>query len=378
MNQLQSEDKLMNSDSNYSTTATVSSRLASSNIKRKLQYILILFATFLFILLALSIHNFKALYADINPQELFLILRIIAFMLIFLIPLAGIYSLVTHYAVWAGWCKGLPQLADIFNSSSFDVDQQSCGVNDFVVYLDGIHQGAEDHPPRIRSFLDELESRLPPHVALVRGVYAYTVLPVSLDNDKGSSRLWQMLFAIQELHPNFLSKLIASILVEFNNIIKVGISSDSRYGPVVNYEYALKICSQLNHLGFKPNSGMRIILLGYSGGGGIAMATAEYLRRLAQSDVVLITLCGVFSANHELSKLASITTVVGTEDPVAAIGQIAYPGRLPILKNSRWNMANKTGKVNRSEVYGMTHNGDSGPFSDFNRSNVIDVILKQL
>lgn len=368
----------MTSETDYSTSATIPSRLVSRHIKRKLKYILIFFAIFLIILLALSIHNFKTLYADINPQELFLILRIIAVMIVLLIPIAGIYSLVTHYAVWAGWCKGLPQPADIFDASSFDLDRQCSGVNDFVVYLDGIHQGAQDHPPRIRSFLNELESRLPPHVALVRGVYAYTVLPVSLDHDKGSSRLWQMLFAIQELHPNFLSKLLASILVELNNIIKVGISSDSRYGPVVNYEYALKICSRLNRLGFKPKSEMRIVLLGYSGGGGIAMATAEYLRRLTQSDVILITLCGVFSANHELSKLASITTVVGTDDPVAAIGQIAYPGRLAMIKTSRWNMAIKSGKVKRSEVNGMTHNGESGPFSEFNRSNVIDVILKQL
>jgi hypothetical protein len=353
-------------------------RIAGFSIKNKLKFILYAVGLALLITISISVHNIKILEKEIDPEEVALIFHLLGLMAIFVIPAAGIYSVVTHLTVWAGWCQGLPVAETIFASDSSDKSDLDDYPTNFVVYLDGIHQRTKDHPPKITEFLNELESRLPANFALVKGTEIYTVLPVSLEEDKGSSRLWRFLFTIQESHPNKISKLLASILVQANNIIKVGISSDDRYGPIANYQYALKICYQLHQAGFRLDRHSRVILLGYSGGGGIALGAAEYLRRLTNSKIKIMTLCGVFSANHELEKITSISTLVGTADPVAAIGRIAYPGRLPIVRNSNWNQTITAGRVERSELDGMSHSGDYGPFSSSFRTKIIDRILAEI
>jgi hypothetical protein len=353
-------------------------RITGFSIKNKFKFLLYSIGVTFLITLAISIHNIRLLEKEIDPEELALILDLLGMMILFIIPAAGIYSVVTHLTVWAGWCKGLPVAEAIFAPDSSDNTDLGSYPSNFVVYLDGIHQRTKDHPPKITSFLNELESRLPSDFALVKGTEIYTVLPVSLEEDKGSSRLWRVLFSMQESHPNQLLKLLASTLVQTNNIIKVGISSDGRYGPIANYQYALKICYQLHQAGFRLGRCSRVTLLGYSGGAGIALGAAEYLRRLTNSEIKVVTLCGVFSANHELEKITTISTLVGSADPVAAIGRIAYPGRLPIVRNSNWNQIMMAGRVTRSELDGMSHNGDYGPFSSYFRSRIIDRILEEI
>ena len=73
-------------------------------------------------------------------------------------------------------------------------------------------------------------------------------------------------FALQEHHPNGFVRFLCSFCVQANNVIKVGISSDRRYGPVMNYELALKIARRLEQLHFHPSRASRVILVGYSGG----------------------------------------------------------------------------------------------------------------
>jgi hypothetical protein len=246
------------------------------------------------------------------------------------------------------------------------------------VYLDGIHQLERDHPPRVSAFLELLEQQLAAEILLVRGLETYTVMPVALAEDAGSEWFWRRLFALQEQHPNGLVQLLAAVLVQANNVIKVGISSDRRYGPILNYELALKISLRLAEAGFRPDAGSRIVLTGYSGGAEMAMGVADYLRRITRAPVSIISFCGVFSGNQELHQLAGITTIVGSKDPVAAFGRIAYPGRSPLLPLSNWNKALAAGQIQRSLIEGMNHNGSHGPFSEAFRQRVIKAILAAL
>ena len=319
-------------------------------------------------------HLLPALGTVLSPGDLALLLRLLGVLALVLIPIAGIYSVVTQYAFWEGWLDGLPAPSELFRGSA----PAGGGTRRYLVYLDGIHQSERDHPPRVSAFLELLARRLPSDTQLLRGLETYTVMPVALREDTGSIWFWRRLFALQEHHPNALVRLVCAVLVQANNVIKVGISSDRRYGPILNYELALKIALRLAQEGFRPDQGCELVLLGYSGGGEMAMGVADYLRRLCRAPVRIITVCGVFSANQVLEEVATIATVVGTADPVAAFGRIAYPGRLPWMVLSNWNKALRLGMVRRRVIPGMSHNGCRGPFAPGGREAVVTQVVAEL
>jgi len=285
---------------------------------------------------------------------------------------------ISQFAFWNGWLGGLTPPAELFGD---DPDESSSPC--FLIYLDGIHQSERDHPPRVAAFLEALEQRLPVDVKLIKGLETYTLTPSRLADDTGSQWFWRRLFSLQEHHPNTLVSVVCSFLVQANNVIKVGISSDRRYGPILNYELALKVAKKLAEQGFCPPSDdtrgpVELVLLGYSGGGEMAMGMADYLRRLCRCPVRIITCCGVFSGNQLLEQVGAITMVVGSRDPVAAFGRIAYPGRSPLLPLSNWNRAVARGQVQRLNITGLNHNGSNGPFADRYREAVIQAIVSQL
>lgn len=290
------------------------------------------------------------------------------------IALTGMYSVMADFVFWEGWQQGLPDPSHLFESSEAT---ESCHRH-FVVYLDGIHQSEESHPPRVSDFLDVLEQGIADDMLLVKGIEAYTIMPVGLRASSYSQWFWQRLFALQEQHPIGLIRFLCAFFVQANNVIKVGISSDRRYGPVMNYELALKIARRLEGLGFHPSRASRVVLVGYSGGGEMAIGTAAMLQKICHVPVQVITVCGVFSGNGDLTSVDHVAMVVGSRDPVAALGRIAYPGRLVLLPLSNWNRWQRTRSLHRYSIDGMSHNGDSGPFSDHYRGKVVAAICREL
>ena len=311
-------------------------------------------------------------------QELALLL---AWLVGLLVPLAGIYSVAGQYAFWNGWLGGLPDPASLFAPADQPLAASAetpTAADRFVVYLDGIHQSTEEHPPRVAALLAELRAQLPAGTELIEGVQTYTISPAELAADAGSRWFWRRLFALQESHPNPLVNWTCGALVQANNVIKVGISADRRYGPILNYELALKVAQRLVEAGLRQGSGQRIVLLGYSGGGEMAMGMADVLQVLCRCPVQILTCCGVFSGNQRLDQVACIATVVGSRDPVAALGPLLFPGRSPLLPLSNWNKARLGGRVKREVVAGMGHSGRRGPFSPRHRQTVVALILRSL
>lgn len=290
------------------------------------------------------------------------------------IAMAGMYSVMVDFVFWEGWLKGLPDPKKLFVKANNQLSEH----HTYIVYLDGIHQTEQDHPPRVTQFLERLEQEIQQGYLLVRGIEAYTITPVSLRSDRYSQWFWQRLFSLQEHHPNGFVRFLCSFFVQANNVIKVGISSDRRYGPVMNYELSLKIAHRLESLGFRPGLGSRIALVGYSGGGEMAIGTAEMLQRICRVPVQVITVCGVFSGNGELNEINRLATIVGSKDPVAALGQLAYPGRLPVLPFSKWNRWRRKRSLQRYMIEGMSHNGSKGPFSELFSTEVVKAIWHEL
>ena len=163
-------------------------------------------------------------------QELAILL---AWLVGLLVPIAGIYSVAGHYAFWNGWLGELPDPASMFAEQASSAAKPSAQC--YVVYLDGIHQSTEQHPPRVAALLAELAAQLPAGTVLIEAIETYTISPAELAADAGSRWFWRRLFALQESHPNPLVSGICTALVQANNVIKVGISADRRYGPILNY-----------------------------------------------------------------------------------------------------------------------------------------------
>ena len=310
----------------------------------------------------------------LQPESLLELLTWFGSVLVVVVALVGVYSVMVDFVFWEGWMHGLPDPRQLFAS-----EREGSGQHrHYVVYLDGIHQSEESHPPRVSEFLDCLQASITDDTMLVKGIEAYTITNVGLRTTTFAGWFWQRLFALQEHHPNGLVRFICAFCVQANNVIKVGISSDRRYGPVMNYELALKIARRLDSIGFMPHQASRIVLVGYSGGGEMAIGIAEILQQLCRVRVQVITVCGVFSGNGALESVNDVAMVLGSRDPVAALGRIAYPGRLPLLPLSNWNCWQRHHSLQRYMIEGMSHNGSSGPFSTAFRSSVVEAICKEL
>ena len=310
----------------------------------------------------------------LQPESLLELLVWTGSVLVVVIALVGVYSVMADFVFWEGWMHGLPDPSRLFSQET----SQASTHRHYLVYLDGIHQSEECHPPRVSEFLDCLEEAIAEDTLLVKGIEAYTITNVGLRSTVFAGWFWQRLFSLQEHHPNAVVRLICAVCVQANNVIKVGISSDRRYGPVMNYELALKIARRLGLMGFHPSRASRVVLVGYSGGGEMAIGTAEILQQLCRVPVQVITVCGVFSGNGALDTINNVAMVVGSRDPVAALGRIAYPGRLPCLFLSNWNRWQRLHPLHRYPIEGMSHNGSSGPFSITFRSAVVAAVCREL
>ena len=310
----------------------------------------------------------------LNPEAIRELLVLAAVLIVVLVALVGVYSVMVDFVFWEGWVHGLPDPRDLFPPSP----EKDSPHRHYLVYLDGIHQSEENHPPRVSEFLQILEQSIDHDSLLVKGIEAYTITPVGLRSTPFAHWFWHRLFALQEHHSNGFVRFLCAFCVQANNVIKVGISSDRRYGPVMNYELALKIARRLNALGFHPSRAARVVLVGYSGGGEMAIGTAAMLQKLCHVPVQVITVCGVFSGNGDLETLDHVAMVVGEKDPVAAFGRIAYPGRSPLLPLSNWNRWLRHGRLHRYVIPSMNHNGNAGPFSAAYRTRVVEEICREL
>ena len=284
-----------------------------------------------------------------------------------LISMVGLYSLMGSASQWDRIYGAL-------------VTKQSVvpAPKRIIIYFDGIHQADRSHPPRIAAFLEMLESHLPSDSLLIKSLSSYTNDNTSLEIDPAAGRVLRSLKQWDGPQEGALKPLLKEIVVQVNNVIKVGILSDSRYGPIVKYQQAIKVYQLLaERVDMSTLIGSEIILLGYSGGGQMALGSAAYLSQMCKTKVSVFTLCGVYSGNQELKSLSKITTIQGLKDPVAGLCRFLFPRRI-FYSLSKWTRAERSGRVKRIVIKDMTHNGGMGPFGDTFMSSMVDQIISEI
>jgi hypothetical protein len=269
---------------------------------------------------------------------------------------AGMLAPFESLSWWAGWNPVKPSEDVLQLASEAPSDGSGPRPSPIVVYLSGIGSIsgdeilAEEVP-----FLDQLATQIGDGV-LIRDVFPYSVTNTGLT---GSTRLasavWQYFGRIR-LRGDFL----LSSIINGRNAFQVAVSADQRYGPIFNYGTAQTIAREVLKVGFAPGAGQRIVLLGYSGGGQVAVGAAPYLHLLTGAEVDVVSLGGVMGSDPGLRSVGRMTHVVGSKDVIEPIGKVMYFGRWPVAKTSVWNQSRASGVLTIVPLPGMGHNVPGG------------------
>ncbi len=270
--------------------------------------------------------------------------------------LAGALSPLEALGWWAGWFGrraedqpvGLPGVAD-------DVPARH-----FVVFLSGIHSVAERAFARREVvLLERLGERLPQ--TRILEVFPYSVTNRALTGERVFAGFWRWALKMK-LSRRALANL-AGMVINMRNLWQVAVSADRRYGPIYNHGSAELITEALLAAGYVPASGTRVTLIGYSGGGQIALGAAGHLDDILGAPIDVIALGGVMASDPAALQIAHLYYLYGDRDTVHRLGVLFFAGRWPMLRYSPWNQARARGKVSEVRLGPMKHMGRDGYLS---------------
>lgn len=263
---------------------------------------------------------------------------------------------------WAGWYGDEIQT----NSSPGTLAEPLMAgqaVRRYVVYLDGISQAQHLYIPEVERFLQELATALPDDIVLIKGIIPYSVLNRPLTEDRLLSFFWRIADRLQMNPSGGILGLLLATTINIRNVLTVSVVADQRYGPIYNQGTAQILHNSLLTHGYQPGGGVPLTLLGYSGGGQVAMGAAAYLKRSLNAPIDVISLSGVLSGNHNALELEHVYHIRGDRDWVEKEGAILFPRRWKIFFLSDWNRAKQRGKITLVSLGPVGHNAGTGPYS---------------
>ncbi len=258
---------------------------------------------------------------------------------------------------WAGWGDKPPKKHEFTAANGARTSRQEADF--YLVYLSGIGAisrtsvPAEEYP-----FVDGLRKRLP-KAKVISDIYPYSVTNTGLTGERAFSWLWRGLEKIGQ-NPN--SKLgLMTMLINLRNAFQLFVSADRRYGPVYNLGIANEIYQGLLRNGRHPRSDKPIVLLGWSGGGQVAIGAVQYLAGLP-GPIYVISVGGMLSDDPGLDKVDHLWHLYGVADPLQALGEAMFSGRWPIQPRSPWNNAMSDGRIDLICLGQYCHNGKGNYF----------------
>lgn len=261
---------------------------------------------------------------------------------------AGVFSPFEALGWWAGW------FGDDENAPAPPAEPVE--AERFVVFLSGINSvSGEAFAEREVAFLERLKRELADSGAvLVDDIFPYSVTERALTGRRVFSWFWRW-----ALRTKISGAGLARFLINIRNLWQVAVSADSRYGPIYNQGTASMILNGLQRHGYAPAGGVPVTLIGYSGGGQVAVGAAPHLKTVVRAPISVISLGGVISADPGLLTLEHLYHLHGARDNVQRLGSIFFPGRWPFIP-SPWNKAKKRGVVELVFMGPPDHTGPSG------------------
>lgn len=221
----------------------------------------------------------------------------------------------------------------------------------FLVYLSGIGAiAAKDVPEEELPFVRDLTERLT-DFTVIDDVFPYAVDNRGLTAERVLGGLWRRLEKVRMKNPN----AALAVLINLRNLMQLFVCADRRYGPTYNMGTAGEIHRSLVRHGHVPGAADEVVLLGWSGGGQIALGAAWYLEAMGLR-VSVLSLGGMLSDDIALARIDHLWHLYGTKDFLQASGKLLFAGRWPVAKASPWNEAVREGKISMIELGPYNHN----------------------
>jgi hypothetical protein len=149
-----------------------------------------------------------------------------------------------------------------------------------------------------------------------------------------------------------------AVFIFLRNLFQVAVSGDPRYGPIYNFGVARELTRSLIEHGYPPHSGIPIAVMGWSGGGQIAVGVAPYLHEALQAPVYVVSIGGVISDDPGLDKVEHLYHLQSSKDRFPRISEVLYPGRWRVMRHSHWYRAEEAGRISVIDPGPMRHTGD--------------------
>jgi hypothetical protein len=290
-------------------------------------------------------------------------------LLIFSVLISGFLAPLGALSWWAGWSGGKggavapgeagaealapPVIAPVVTDTSLPIEH-------YLVYLSGIGDISATFLQAIElGYVNALEAALP-RARIIDDIFAFSVTNVGLTEEETMGRFWHWMKQVKSQPGK--KAVLGEIAINGRNMLQVAVSADRRYGPVFNYGTANTIFQNLLEAGYAPGSGVPVTLIGYSGGGQVVLASAQYLKPALDGPLQVLSVGGVMADSAGIDAADEIIHLDSKLDPIQAVGDYLFPRRWPLARSSRWNKALASGKLRRIDMGPMLHNGPKGYF----------------
>ncbi len=223
----------------------------------------------------------------------------------------------------------------------------------YLVYFSGVGDISDVYQSRYEDELLAAVAARVPNLVVITDVFGFSVDNLSLTSQRRLGWFWSWVSHVRLRKNSPLKRM--GLLINLRNILHISVSADARYGPVYNYSVAEMTLQSLVRHGYKLGSGAPVALMGFSGGGQIALATALYVGATLRAPVQVIGMGGIMNASPSLGAITRLTLLYGKGDHVQALSDSIFPARWPLFKNSAWNRALRAGKIRRICLGPMGH-----------------------
>ncbi|SCL15308.1 hypothetical protein GA0070624_0681 [Micromonospora rhizosphaerae] len=210
----------------------------------------------------------------------------------------------------------------------------------YLVYLDGIGKrrfhDTRDGGRLVKSLIDGA-----PELRVLGQVQPYSPLAVPL----ADRPVWI-----------WLRRHIGLVLF-LHNVMQIFVAADRRYRPLYNRAVGSQIACQLRLAGYRPDSGISVVLLSYSGGAQVATGAVEELWSQLRCPLWLITLGGFHNGANDISHARHLYRLTSAGDRIERVGTWMFPQRWRLFRGSGWNRADRAGKITMHRLDPATHVG---------------------